>query len=662
MKLVKGNVRKLMAVIMAAAIMLSLTALFVSADYDNEYDAAYLYESDAATESALSVDPVSSNEPTSTGDLGYCEVPNACGNCFNEDLLNDELERDEYDDEKPELEIMASGLLLPLGNNSYLGPFAVGAPPYQGGSLEWGSSATVRICTDGCSVPGLCFLCDNPEWGSITCSQGHYGRSTNVYLGGTATGPVTWDIVCHGVFPRDEFEISFNPALDPDDLDYLEISVIDGMRICRNRTIELEVTRDGYTATVNIILRACCISCESFCLSCEGCFHCVVDQCPSGSGLCEKCCILSQQCFTVTFDLAGGTRTGGGDLVQRHLSHGVDATAPTVDTREGYIFDGWDRSYTNVTYSFTVTALWTAIFHGVEFVLDGGTQTCDVDLMQQVRHGQDATAPNVTRAGYNFTGWDIAFDNVTESLTVTAQWALIITPPVPPTPPVVPPVPPSPPVVPPVPPTPPVVPPVTPASPEDEAIDPPVIIDPVADTQVVNPPAVTQPQLPTLDEVAVVVEPQAIPYAPSTWIDDGSIPRVAFGGRDILLFSPFGENSWSLVSLILTVLGAVLGVLTAIRFVQKKKEERYDDFDTYYDDMEEKTKRNRTLFFIATIVTAIIGIMVFLIFNDIRTPLVLVNIWTILNAIIFALEAVAIKLMHKRPKGDIEEHEQAATA
>ncbi|MBQ7698552.1 MAG: leucine-rich repeat protein [Paludibacteraceae bacterium] len=42
-----------------------------------------------------------------------------------------------------------------------------------------------------------------------------------------------------------------------------------------------------------------------------------------------------------------------------------------------------------------------------------------------MRKGDSATAPaDPTREGYTFTGWDIAFDNVTEDITVTAQYEL----------------------------------------------------------------------------------------------------------------------------------------------------------------------------------------------------------------------------------------------
>ena len=42
---------------------------------------------------------------------------------------------------------------------------------------------------------------------------------------------------------------------------------------------------------------------------------------------------------------------------------------------------------------------------------------------EQVEQGTSATAPsNPTREGYNFTGWDVDFSNVTSDLTVTAQY------------------------------------------------------------------------------------------------------------------------------------------------------------------------------------------------------------------------------------------------
>ena len=61
--------------------------------------------------------------------------------------------------------------------------------------------------------------------------------------------------------------------------------------------------------------------------------------------------------YTVTFNLNGGTWTGGGALSQS-VASGGSATAPTT-TKDGYDFAGWDKSFSNITANTTVTALWT---------------------------------------------------------------------------------------------------------------------------------------------------------------------------------------------------------------------------------------------------------------------------------------------------------------
>ena len=176
--------------------------------------------------------------------------------------------------------------IVPFNGNSV--PFEIGAPEYEGGELIWGDNATIHLCNDGCSVEGSCCYYNSCPPGCPSCME-HRGRQKNVYIRGTATGLVTWEITNHGVFARDEIGISFVPGVGGG-YDRLVIGVHDGVTICRDRTIILAVTRDGVTVTVTIQLRACCLPCLLFCPACDGCFNCTVDPCPCTSGLCEECC------------------------------------------------------------------------------------------------------------------------------------------------------------------------------------------------------------------------------------------------------------------------------------------------------------------------------------------------------------------------------------
>jgi hypothetical protein len=61
-------------------------------------------------------------------------------------------------------------------------------------------------------------------------------------------------------------------------------------------------------------------------------------------------------------------------------------------------------------------------YFNVTFNANSGTRTGGGALTQSVAPGGAAVAPALARSGYNFVGWDRAFDNVSSDLTVTALW------------------------------------------------------------------------------------------------------------------------------------------------------------------------------------------------------------------------------------------------
>lgn len=134
--------------------------------------------------------------------------------------------------------------------------------------------------------------------------------------------------------------------------------------------------------------------------------------------------------YTVTFRDFDGTV-----LKTETVDAGDAATPPEALVREGYTFFGWDTdAYANVEADVTVYATYQFVYHTVTFCMPDGS----VIAAEKVEHGYAASAPTpepylFTWDAYDdgtfdiavqeFTGWDTAFDKVTKSLEVTAQYA-----------------------------------------------------------------------------------------------------------------------------------------------------------------------------------------------------------------------------------------------
>ena len=74
--------------------------------------------------------------------------------------------------------------------------------------------------------------------------------------------------------------------------------------------------------------------------------------------------------YVVTFDLTGGYRTGGGELVQ-YIEPGGYATPPTC-ARDGHNFTGWNGDYTNIQSNRTIYAQWEPLVYTISYDANGG--------------------------------------------------------------------------------------------------------------------------------------------------------------------------------------------------------------------------------------------------------------------------------------------------
>lgn len=116
----------------------------------------------------------------------------------------------------------------------------------------------------------------------------------------------------------------------------------------------------------------------------------------------------------------------GSILKSQKVSYGGSAAPPPSPTREGYIFQGWNGDYTNVTGNRTITASYKIRSFTITFDSNGGTPVPS----QIVTYGDKAGHPSdPIKKSNKFMGWYTASGTkydfqqaVTHAITLYAYW------------------------------------------------------------------------------------------------------------------------------------------------------------------------------------------------------------------------------------------------
>jgi uncharacterized repeat protein (TIGR02543 family) len=336
-----------------------------------------------------------------------------------------------------------------------------------------------------------------------------------------------------------------------------------------------------------------------------------------------KVTVIADVTFTVTYHSTGHT-AGAAPSSTIHIT-GTNATIQPIGTlvRDGYTFSGWSKNVKATTVHYTPGAIINAI-------------SANVDL---------------------YAVW-------TKDTVVTPP---VVNPPVV-DPPVV-----DPPVV-----DPPVVdPPVV--------VNPPVVNPPVVNPPVVNPPVVNPPAGPTtvvtnadttaadVDAVEGTTSTDVISGSnegtpQSTGPSDGNIiaedtltenspATLNIFGNDVPLFGKNGVATWAFLNLLLAIVGVIVTAFVIISAVikRRKDDDEYADVEFYSEDEQEKS-RTRKLFLILGTVAAVFGIVFFIITEDLSAQMVLMDTWTIVQAVICAATIVLGKFATRKQKDDLSEH------
>ena len=103
-------------------------------------------------------------------------------------------------------------------------------------------------------------------------------------------------------------------------------------------------------------------------------------------------------------------------LSAQSVAHGSAAIEPTAPEREGYAFIGWDKDFSNVTEDMTVTAQYSANSYSITYTING-----EEYAVRNYEYGAAVSAPEYTvPEGHTFSGWDIPETMPAQNLVLDA--------------------------------------------------------------------------------------------------------------------------------------------------------------------------------------------------------------------------------------------------
>jgi uncharacterized repeat protein (TIGR02543 family) len=360
--------------------------------------------------------------------------------------------------------------------------------------------------------------------------------------------------------------------------------------------------------------------------------------------------------LSVTYD-GNGNISGASPATPVLYGEGFDVTVLTNSgnfAKTNYTFTKWNTAANgsgeryeagatfNIAADTVLYAQWTVKTYTLNFDANGGTGGTASKIVSYgssvgTLPGIDSGAP--TRDGYTFDGWATARDaasadftssfivNFTAAKTVYAVWTYSgggggggEEPPVdPPKPPAV-----DPPAPQPVdPPKPPVVVPQTPPTTGTE-------IRPVAAT--VAEPAEPEAAAPVTtattsgfsadDQVKLEAQTGNI----FSDISSGNVPRGSFLGKGV----------WSLLSLILVLIAAVIAIFLICGAVVKRRRER--DAESFTDEESQRYRGN--ILRLLSVAAGILTVVVWLVIENLNAPVSWVNQWTLPVTILFVVHIV----------------------
>ena len=151
---------------------------------------------------------------------------------------------------------------------------------------------------------------------------------------------------------------------------------------------------------------------------------------------------------------------------------------------------------------------------------------------------------------------------------------------------------------------------------------------------------------PAPEEPTEEIPEETVPLAPPEEIPDEPVPQAA-------------GPAWALINLILSILTVLASLLLLVGYFGKKEEEAQDENGNPILDAEGNSLMNnikkRGGWRLASLVPAILSVIAFLLTENMRNPMILVDRWTLLMVIIAVAQVLVMLLSKKKTEEDAQE-------
>ena len=150
---------------------------------------------------------------------------------------------------------------------------------------------------------------------------------------------------------------------------------------------------------------------------------------------------------------------------------------------------------------------------------------------------------------------------------------------------------------------------------------------------------------PAPEEPTEEIPDETVPLAPPEEIPDEPVPQAG--------------PAWALINLILSILTVLASLLLLVGYFGKKEEEAEDENGNAILDAEGNNVMNdikkRGGWRLASLVPAILSVIAFLLTENMRNPMILVDRWTLLMVIIAVVQVLVMLLSKKKTEDNTQE-------